>query len=137
MAVKQSTSFSSSEVVHSSLFGRFGRIVSAASDPELGALTSGGGGGYEPYGGYAYAGGGYEPYGGGGYEGRVPLPVGGACGGGWWYGYGGGGYWPYGPGGGGYVPYGPGGGVPEEYNTRGSGEEPTLERRCVGEISST
>ena len=59
MAVKQSTSFSSSEVVHSSLFGRFCGIVSAASDPELGALTSGGGGGYEPYGGYGYGGGGY------------------------------------------------------------------------------
>ena len=66
----------------------------------------------------------------------LPLPVGGACGGGWGYGYGGGGYEPYGAGGGAYGPYGPGGGVPEEYKTRGSGEEPTLERRCVGETSS-
>ena len=88
----------------------------------------GGGGGYGAYGAYgAYGGGAYGPYEGGGYGGRVPLPlpVGGACGGG-----------GYGYGGGGYGGYGPGGGAPEGSNTRGCGEEPTSERRCVGEKSS-
>ena len=105
-------------------------------------MASGGGGGYGygGYGAYGPGGGAYGPYGpgGGAYGGTVPLPlpVGGACGGGGGYGYGGGGYGPYGPGGGGYGPYGPGGGVPEGSKTRGCGEEPTLERRCVGEISS-